>query len=130
MNSIQDYFEALRYLTPELWLVGAILTVCLWNLFFPKAREWTPVWSLTALSLAGLTLWEQFPLTAVRLLGGLYTIDKLTVAFGILVCIVGFIVVLMTMGYEHHLGKNQGEFYTILLTAVLTVMVLAGTTDS
>ncbi|MBI4534168.1 MAG: NADH-quinone oxidoreductase subunit NuoN [Candidatus Melainabacteria bacterium] len=129
MNSIQDYLDALQHLTPELWLVGAILIVCLWNLFFPKAREWSPVWSLAGLSLAALSLWEQFPLAEVRLLGGLYTVDRLTVSFGVLVCIVGFIVVLMTMGYEHHLGKNQGEFYTILLTAVLAVMILAGTTD-
>ncbi len=42
---------------------------------------------------------------------------------------VGAIVVLMTVGYEHHLGRNRGEFYAILLTAVLAVMLLTGSTD-
>jgi NAD(P)H-quinone oxidoreductase subunit 2 len=33
------------------------------------------------------------------------------------------------MGYERKFGPNKGEYYAILLTAVVSVMFLAGTTD-
>jgi NAD(P)H-quinone oxidoreductase subunit 2 len=36
---------------------------------------------------------------------------------------------MMTMGYEYHFQKNAGEFYAILLTATVSVMLLAGSTD-
>jgi NAD(P)H-quinone oxidoreductase subunit 2 len=39
------------------------------------------------------------------------------------------VVILLTSGYEQHLGQNRGEFYAIILTAVLAVMLLAGATD-
>ena len=129
MNSIQDYLSAVELLRPELWVVGAIILATLWNLFFPRHKEWTPIWGLLGLGLALVDLFVQFQRAPTLVFGGLYTIDKLTVAFGGLSCLVGIIVVLMTMGYEHHLGQNRGEFYAILLTAVLSVMLLAGSTD-
>ncbi len=129
MSNIRDYLSAVELLLPELWLVAAIVLASLWNLFVPKAKEWTPIWSLAGLLFAGVELWSQFGRLPTRLLGGLYLVDNMTVAFGLLVCIVGIIVVLMTMGYERHLGNNRGEFYAILLTAILAVMFLAGTTD-
>lgn len=127
--NIRDYLSAVEMLAPETWVVAAIVLASLWNLFFPKAREWTPVWSLSGLALAAVELWKQFDRAPVPLFGGLYTVDRLTVSFGVLACVVGFIVVLMTMGYERHLGRNRGEFYAILLTAVLSVMILSGATD-
>lgn len=129
MSNIRDYLSAIELLKPEIWMVAAIILASLWNLFLPKLRKWTPIWSLAGLALAGFELWSQFDILPAKLFAGLYTVDKLTVAFGLLACAVGFIVVLMTMGYERHLGRNRGEFYAILLTAVLAVMVLAGATD-
>jgi NAD(P)H-quinone oxidoreductase subunit 2 len=129
MNNVQDYLSAVNLLTPELWMVGAIILASLWNLFFPKAKQYTPLWCLLGLAGAIFHLLPQFELSPTRLFGGLYTLDKLTVGFGILACLVGFIVVLMSMGDEHQMGPNRGEYYAILLTAVLSVMLLAGSTD-
>src|SRR5438105_1693729 len=110
-------------------MVGAIVIATLWNLFFPQAKRWTPVFSLVGLLFAGVTLSQQFMLSPVALFGGLYTVDKLTVSFGLLAAGVGIIVVLMSMGFESELGTNRGEFYALLLSALLSVMLLAGTTD-
>jgi len=129
MDSITDYLSACQFLIPELWLVGAIVFASLWNLFFPKAKELTPLVSMAGIVLAGASLWQLFPIDSVQLFGGLFTLDRLTVGFGLLTCLVGLIVILMTMGYERNLGQNRGEFYAVLLTAVLAVMLLAGSTD-
>lgn len=129
MNNVQDYLSAVQLLTPELWVLAAMLLASLWNLFFPKAREWTPVWCLLGLLFAGVYLWQQFPLAPQHLFLKMFVVDRMTVVFGLIACLVGFITVLMTMGYERHLGRNRGEFYAILMAAVFAVMLLAGTTD-
>lgn len=129
MLNIADYQGAIQLLSPAIILTVTILVCALWNLFFPKLKELTPVISIFGLLYAGSTLWAQFSLSATKLFGGLYTVDKLTVLFGVLACFVGVIVVCMTTGYESYLGRNAGEFYTLLLIATLAVMLLAGTTD-
>lgn len=129
MNGIEDYNLAIKLLLPEAQVVVAILIACLWNLFFPKRKGLTPIISFTALALAFYTLLLELGTTKVPLFGGVFTVDRLTVAFGLIACGVGMIVVLMTSGYEYHFRDNAGEFYAVLLTAVLAVMLLAGTTD-
>jgi NAD(P)H-quinone oxidoreductase subunit 2 len=129
VNSLQDYYNAVQLLQPEIWMTCAIVVATLWNLFFPRAQRWTAVWSLVGLFLAGASLLPQMQLATTPILGGLFTVDKLTVGFGLLAVAVGFIVCLMTMGYEKQLGTNRGEFYALLLIAVMAVMLLAGTTD-
>lgn len=123
------YLKALDLLKPEICLSVAILITALWNLFYPKSTAWTKHFSLIGLAGAFALLLPQLLLDTEKIFGGLFTVDKLTVTFGLLVCAVGFVVVLMTMGYEQYLGRNAGEFYSILLTAVLSVMLLAGSTD-
>lgn len=129
MNDLPNYIIGFKLMAPATCLVLAILVACLWNLFFPKNKEWTPFWSLLGLGSAMYFLVQQFYVGPLPLFDGIYTIDKLTVAFGLLSCLVGAVVVLMTVGYEHHLGRNRGEFYAILLTAVLATILLAGSTD-
>ncbi len=126
---MDTYLKALDLLKPEICLTVAILITALWNLFYPKASSWTRHFSLFGLAGAFALLLPQLMVDSEKIFGGLFTVDKLTVTFGLLVCAVGFVVVLMTMGYEQYLGRNTGEFYSILLTAVLSVMLLAGSTD-
>lgn len=132
--SIESLSLALRFLGPEFCVVATILFASLWNLFFPKSKGFTPVFSLVGLGGAFLLFILQFHILktgmpTVALFDGLYTVDMLTVLFGLIAVTVGFVVVLMTTGYEHRFGRNRGEFYAILLTAILAVMLLAGTTD-
>ncbi|HEY9713321.1 MAG TPA: NADH-quinone oxidoreductase subunit NuoN [Chroococcales cyanobacterium] len=127
--TIDMYKQAIECLLPEICVVIAILVAAVWNLFIPKAKEFTPVFSLAGMGGAFVLLLFQFTRPSAVLFGGLFTFDKLAIGFALIATLVGMIVVLMTMGYEHHLGKNRGEFYAVLLTAVLAVMFLGGTTD-
>jgi NAD(P)H-quinone oxidoreductase subunit 2 len=129
MNTLQDYFTAWTALEPLLWVVGAILVSTLWNLFLPKHTGWTPVIGLLALAYAGFRLWEQFDISEQFLFGGVFTVDKLSCLFSLIAIAVGMVTILMTTGYEHRFGNNRGEFYTLILIAVASVMVLGGAND-
>src|SRR5262249_5104086 len=102
-----------------------------WNIFAPRQRAMTPVVSIGLLIVATLMLIQQFALPTRQPLfpPGLFTVDKLTSAFGIMACMFGGMVVLMTMGYEYHFKQNRGEYYALLLTSVLAVILCAGSTD-
>ena len=129
MSGLQSYQSAILYLLPELLLCVAVMVACLWNLFFPKAKDWTPVFSIIGLVGAfGLTLW-QFYQPTTSLFNGLFTVDSLTLTFSLIAEFVGMMVVMITIGYEHHLGRHRGEFYAILLTATVSTMLLSGATD-
>jgi NAD(P)H-quinone oxidoreductase subunit 2 len=136
MNGIGTaYAQSLQVMAPESVLVVGIIFAALWNLFQPKQRGWTPVISIALLTVAFCLLGQQFGLPSKQLLfftpdsPGLFTGDRLTTCFGMLACLFGIVVVLMTMGYEHHFGQNRGEYYALLLTSVLAVLLCAGSTD-
>ncbi len=129
MNDINLYTNAFLGLLPEFVIVLAILISSVWNLFVPKLKFLTPWFGLLATFVSSMMLAFQLNIGTVSLFNGVFTIDKLTVIFGIFINIIGFIVILMTMGYEQHLKDNAGEFYTILLTAIVSVMLLAGSSE-
>lgn len=128
MNNLDAYLNGVSLLAPQILVIAAILFTSVWDLFFPKQKQMTPLVSIICLSLSFFALTRQWNLSE-PIFGGLFTVDTLTVAFNLIAVSVGLIVVLMTMGYEHHFGKNRSEFYAILLTAVVAVMFLAGSTD-
>ena len=128
MNDSQ-YFSNIQYLLPHFTVVVGIIIAALWNLFSPRSKYVVPMVSLVCLLLAFVQFTGQFGTSTIELFGRLYTLDKLSVLFGALSCAVGMIVVLMSMGYQGKFGPNKGEFYATLLTATLSVMFLAGTTD-
>lgn len=128
MNSLDAYVSSINLISPEILVVIAILFTSIWDLFFPKLKNLTPWFGIVGLSGAFAIFSQQFT-EKVKAFGGLYTVDNLTVVFGLITCFVGVIVIFMTMGYEHHFRRNRGEFYAILLTALVSVMFLAGSTD-
>jgi NAD(P)H-quinone oxidoreductase subunit 2 len=129
MNGIDDYSQALRLLMPETLITVTLIGAALWNLFMPKLKSATPLISFVGLALAFLNLWLQIGSPKSILFSGLFTVDPLTIGFGLIICAVGMIMVLITSGYEHHFPNAAGEFYAVMLAAVLSVMLLAGSTD-
>ncbi len=129
---MEQLFSNVQTLHPEVAVLVAAFMATLWNLFFPRAKEITPYICIAAL-IGAIVLfcqqWGPIGTSEVKLFLGLFTVDRLTIATGIVSAIVGIIVVLMTMGYERHIGSNRGEFYAILMVAILSVMLLGGSTD-
>lgn len=136
MNDISTvYTQSLQAMAPEILLVVGIIFAALWNVYQPRHKGWTPTISMALLIVAFVLLCQQFAASPKQLLfymtdsPGLFTADRLTACFGLLACLFGGVVVLMTMGYEHHFGENRGEYYALLLTSVLAVLLCAGSTD-
>lgn len=129
MNNIQFFSGVFPSFTPHVIVIAGIIIAGLWNLFFPKLRQVTPIAGLLVLVLATVAYTGQLDVSTTKLFAELYTVDRFSTAFGIIACVVSAIVVLMTMGYERKFGPNRGEYYAILLTATVSVMFLAGTTD-
>ena len=118
------------WLGPHLILIGGIIIAALWNLFFPKHKHVTPLASLLCLIGASAVFMGQIEADkSVSILGQIYTADKLSTSVGLITSVVGVICVLMSMGYERKFGPNRGEYYAILMTALTSVLFLAGTTD-
>ncbi|MFA7339634.1 MAG: NADH-quinone oxidoreductase subunit NuoN [Candidatus Obscuribacterales bacterium] len=128
MGDYQDYTRMLTLLAPQLTLVVGVLFAALWNLFAPKAKGLTPIVCLISLAVSGYFLTTQLGLTEI-LCNGLFTIDPLYTVFSLIAIVVGVIVVLISMGYDHLFGRNRGEYYAILMTAILSNVFLAGSTD-
>ncbi|MGD9683632.1 MAG: NADH-quinone oxidoreductase subunit N [Candidatus Obscuribacterales bacterium] len=128
MNSLESYITGVSLIAPEIIVVVAILLTSVWDLFLPSKKAVTPWLGLVSLAISFFLFTGQLNLNE-KAFGGLYTVDSLTAIFGLIAAAVGFIVILMTMGYEHHFKSNRAEFYAILLTAVVAVMFLAGSTD-
>jgi NAD(P)H-quinone oxidoreductase subunit 2 len=126
-----QFTHALQLLGPEIVLTVAIIFAALWNIFAPRQTAMTPIVSIVLLIVATVMLGQQFSLPDRQLLfaPGLFTVDKLTACFGMMACVFGVIVVLMTMGYEYHFGENRGEYYALLLASILAVVLCAGSTD-
>ncbi len=124
------YFAGVfNWLSPHLLVILGIVGTALWNLFFPKSKQVTPLIALGSLIGAAAILVSQLSEHSTSIFGQLYTVDQLSTGLGLIACIVGILVTLMSTGYEHKFGPNRGEFYAILLTATVSVMFLAGTTD-
>lgn len=128
MGDYQDYTRMLTLLAPQLILVVGVLFAALWNLFAPKAKGLTPIVCLISLAMSGYVLTTQLGITEI-LCNGLFTIDPLYSVFSLIAIVVGLIVVLISMGYDHLFGRNRGEYYAILMTAILSNLFLAGSTD-
>lgn len=130
-DTLQIYQNALRFMGPEIVLVIGIVFTSLWALFVPRQRKFTATATVIFLIISTVLLGQQFTIPERQLLfpPGLFTIDKLTIAFGLIANVIAIVTTLMTMGYEYKFGNNSGEFYAILLTATLAVQLLAGTTD-
>jgi NAD(P)H-quinone oxidoreductase subunit 2 len=127
---MNQYFSGVfPVLGPHILVILGIIVAALWNLIFPRRKHVTPILSILSLVGAALLYCGQMDAATTEIFGKLYTADRLATSIGIVSTIVSIIVVFMSMGYERKFGPNKGEYYAILLTATVSVMFLAGTTD-
>jgi NADH-quinone oxidoreductase subunit N len=111
---------------PEIWLVAAICTILLVDVFAgERRRNLTPTLTLLALA-AGAALTVRYAhVTAPTLLfHGLYIADEL----GFALKLAGFLLVAVALLYSRAYLENRnilrGEYYVLALTALLGVFVL------
>ena len=124
-----DYVDDLVTLLPELILAALVLVVITTDLFLPRARKWilTPL-TVAGLILAGAALVVVWDINET-VYAGFYVVDDLSVFLKGATVIIGILSALFAPAYLAVRRIPLGEFYTILVSALIGMSVLASSSD-
>ncbi|MCE9621599.1 MAG: NADH-quinone oxidoreductase subunit N [Actinomycetia bacterium] len=124
-------------LAPELVLAAGICVVLLVDLFVPDHRRWI-TGTLSGLFLLGALL----PVVTLAVIGddvrsslsgdgitGRYVVDNFALVLKALFLLAGYVVVLLSAHEIEEGGYYQGEFYVLLLSSVLGMVMMASSRD-
>ncbi len=117
-------------LAPEIVLVGALAALILYDVFSSELNKRVTA-AIAQLGLLGaivpiLTLWAGDPRS---MFDGAYAVDKYAIILKGLFLAAGYLVVLISV---HYIGEGdywEGEYYTLLLSSVLGMMLMASARD-
>jgi len=119
-------------LAPELILAAGICVVLVVDLFLPDVKRW-----MTA-TIAGFTLIAAvLPLVTLAVIGddtrsmfgGRYVIDEFSLIMKAMFLITGYVVVLLSTNEIEEGGYYQGEYYVLLLSSVLGMVMMTSARD-
>jgi NADH-quinone oxidoreductase subunit N len=123
-----DYFA----LSPEIVLSAVVCALLLIDLFLPERSKWT------LSTIAGIGLLASFvPIvllavsdTDVRsMFGGAYVVDDFSLVLKALFVLTGYIVVLLSTNYIEEGDYYQGEYYFLLVSSILGMVMMASSRD-
>ncbi|MDQ4025335.1 MAG: NADH-quinone oxidoreductase subunit N, partial [Actinomycetota bacterium] len=126
MNAAVDWHA----LAPEVVLTVAACAVLVADLFLPRDAKWLAM-PLSAAGLVG-TLAAVVSLVGQgdRLtLGGAFEVDTFALVFKGLFCVIGLIVLAISYDYFRDGDYAQGEYYFLLLSALLGTLVISSARD-
>ena len=123
-------------LLPEILLAGLIIVVLVADLFLPERSKWLTS-TIAGLGLIGcaiplitLALSKHDGVRAARsMFGGAYVVDDFSLVLKALFLIAGYVVILLSTNYIEEGGYYQGEYYVLLLTAILGMVMMASSRD-
>ncbi len=116
----------LHLLLPEFLLAGLAILVFAVDLVLPAEKKNLMAW-ISVAGLAGLlvlslvTLWDE----DLALYGGLVHVDSYALFFKSLFLVLGIVVILSSVDYVGKYLSHPGEYYGLILLAVLAMNVLA-----
>src|SRR4051794_18195294 len=119
-------------LAPEIILAGVVVLLLLVDLFVDESRKWA------LSSIAGLGVLAAFvPIVTLALsdegprvmFGGGYVVDDFSLVVKGLFLLSAYIVVLLSTNYIEEGDYHQGEYYFLLLTSVLGMVMIASSRD-
>lgn len=118
-------------LAPEILLTAGALAVLLIDLFLPERQKWVAAALAGAATLAALvpvsTLWVS-PLPRV-LFDGKFVVDEFSVVLKALFLGSAFVTLLLAFRYIEEGPYRQGEFYFLLLSSVLGMLLISSARD-
>jgi NADH-quinone oxidoreductase subunit N len=118
----------LRFLTPELSLLGFALLVILLDLFVKQKKV------LAAVSIAGVIVSAGFTVAmwgtpSEAIFYHMLAVDNFALFFKLLLLAAVGLVILASQDYVSKFERAQGEFYAILLISAVGMMLLVAATD-
>jgi NADH-quinone oxidoreductase subunit N len=123
-----DYFA----IAPEIVVAAGICLVILVDLFVDESKRW-----LTAAISGFVLLGAVVPVIALGLDDGLprslfdgrYVVDDFSVVFKVLFLLAGYVVILLSQQYIEDGDYYEGEYYALLLTSILGMMLMPSARD-
>ncbi|HET7224996.1 MAG TPA: NADH-quinone oxidoreductase subunit N [Candidatus Eisenbacteria bacterium] len=120
----------------DYWALGAVIALSagamlLLLLEFLPARENTSrgaIVSLLTLVAGGAAVWVARDARR-ELFGGMFVHDGFTVFFTLLFCAIGVLSVLLSWDYVRRTHINQAEYYVLLLSSTLGMILMAASND-
>jgi NADH-quinone oxidoreductase subunit N len=114
---------------PFLLVTGTALgTLVLDMVVGGRGRGWLTAAGLGGLSLTALVLMRGFG-APERVLGAMLVLDDFSRFFHIVFLLIAALTILLSADYVARTGIPRGEFYTLILFAVLGMMVMASAAD-
>ena len=119
-------------LAPEIVLGGVIVVVLIADLFLDETRKWAVA------SLSGIGVLAAFiPVVTLALndngprvmFGGAYVVDDFSLVVKALFLLSTYIVILMSNNYIEEGDYHRGEYYFLLLTSVLGMLMMSSSRD-
>jgi NADH-quinone oxidoreductase subunit N len=119
-------------LAPEIVLAAGICAVIVLDLFLPAHRKW-----ITSTVAGFVLLGAVLPVVTLGVIGadvrpmfdGRYVVDNFSLVLKALFLLSGYVVVLMSSQEMDEKTPYQGEYYTLLLTSILGMVMMASSRD-
>src|SRR4030042_33006 len=118
----------LRFLPPELSLLGFALVVILLDLFIKQKRVLAGISVAGVIVSAGFTvaMWGQ---TDVAIFGRMLAIDNFAIFFKLLMLLATGLIILASQDYVRKFQRFQGEYYALVLLSAVGMMLLVAASD-
>jgi NADH-quinone oxidoreductase subunit N len=118
----------LRFLTPELSLLGFALVLILLDLFIEQKKV------LVAVSIAGVIVSAGFTAVmwgepSVAIFYNMLAVDNFALFFKLLLLVAAGLIILASQDYVSKFERFQGEYYALVLVSAVGMMLLAAATD-
>src|SRR5579864_2545847 len=116
---------------PEIIITAAIIAVLVVDLFLPdRAKSLNAVISMAGVGGAAIALMSLIGSGTHRTFGGMFVLDNYAMLFKFLLLAVAAMLIFMSVNYLNEVVRNiQGEFYFLLLTALLGMLVMPSSRD-
>lgn len=116
-------------IAPELVVTAAAVVVLVADLFLPKETKWLAMPLAAAGLLATLAAVVSLIGEDRTTLAGTFQVDAFSLLFKGLFCIIGLLILAISFDYMRSSDLYEGEYYFLLLCALLGTMVIASARD-
>lgn len=117
-------------LTSEIAVVLLAIFILVFDLFMPNKETRRGLGYMAACGIAGILLYS-FTLygTSAAVINGFFVVDNLAIFFKQVFMVAALLTILFSTDYVERLTVNRGEFYALLLFALLGMMVMVSAQD-
>ena len=121
----------LKLFYPEIILTSAILLVVIGDLVFSRMARRSVTFCLTAIGMAAAIIASIYLFNADKgsLFFGVLSMDPLSIFFKVFLILTSFFVLFAAEGSKELANRNMGEFYALLLSVTLAMLLLSSSAD-